>query len=316
MISILWQQEAGRAGRDGLKAQCVLLYNPTDIMRVAGLTAGSSAELEWSLDRRKTVPKVLSMVRYCQSSSTCRRITMARYLSNQGNTDFNCNRFCDVCSCTDTQTSDTRAPSKSAPDLPNTAWTPMSADVVTAVLDVMQTAGSRVDDSKGITAKQLLSFPDIRTLLRANILDSYSLNWLLMDLVLRGSIELNIVFSPYSAICYLRKAADYVLNHHIYEQIYLPPSHVDSLCSNHVMNNNATHYESHPLDSRKRLIEAIIHDEDLDDNKTSFKNDNANALDPPLDVDENDEKILFSGDICGQTRNPKIRKCSNIVDLT
>src|SRR4029078_7148163 len=41
-----YQQETGRAGRDGLEAECVLLYSAADVMRWESLIEKSASEAE------------------------------------------------------------------------------------------------------------------------------------------------------------------------------------------------------------------------------------------------------------------------------
>ena len=49
--------EAGRAGRDGLPAKCILLYSPSDVLRVASIAVD---DLELQADG-STRPKVLQL---------------------------------------------------------------------------------------------------------------------------------------------------------------------------------------------------------------------------------------------------------------
>jgi ATP-dependent DNA helicase RecQ len=83
-----YQQEAGRAGRDGLQAECVLLYSGGDfglwrsILMAEGLPAPGA------------IPKLGEMYDYCQGA-VCRHRSLAEYFG-QTHGDAPCGA-CDVC---------------------------------------------------------------------------------------------------------------------------------------------------------------------------------------------------------------------------
>ncbi len=78
-----YQQETGRAGRDGLEAECVLLYSSADVMRWERILEGPGPD---ELLRR--------MQRYCRSL-TCRHRALSEYFGQPYESD-NCGG-CDVC---------------------------------------------------------------------------------------------------------------------------------------------------------------------------------------------------------------------------
>ena len=85
-----YQQEAGRAGRDGLEAECVLFYSGSDIAlwkRMLGdLEPDARAAAEVSLDE---------MARYCAGAS-CRHRTLVEHF-DQTFEKRECGDACDVC---------------------------------------------------------------------------------------------------------------------------------------------------------------------------------------------------------------------------
>lgn len=90
-----YQQEAGRAGRDGLEAECILFFSPADGVRWASIleqgaaAAGSPPEvLQGALTR------LLEMRRYC-APGRCRHRVLSEYFG-QPYPGSNC-QACDTC---------------------------------------------------------------------------------------------------------------------------------------------------------------------------------------------------------------------------
>jgi len=89
-------QEAGRAGRDGRPAECVLTYSPRDahrvrsLLRLGGRGPGGKARYE------RGVGALARMVAWCESSRACRH---AALLSHFGDwlPGGRCGASCDVC---------------------------------------------------------------------------------------------------------------------------------------------------------------------------------------------------------------------------
>lgn len=95
-----YYQEAGRAGRDGENAECLLLFSPKDIMTAKFLINNSSENEELTDEERQTVIKgdlerLDRMITYSNTTS-CLRNYMLRYFG-QESTDFCGN--CGSCRC-------------------------------------------------------------------------------------------------------------------------------------------------------------------------------------------------------------------------
>lgn len=90
-----YQQETGRAGRDGLEAECVLLYSAGDAMRWESLIAKSAAEAEAPEELVEAAVALLNeMRRYC-SRPECRHRLLSHYFE-QPYEKPTCGA-CDVC---------------------------------------------------------------------------------------------------------------------------------------------------------------------------------------------------------------------------
>jgi ATP-dependent DNA helicase RecQ len=94
-----YQQETGRAGRDGLAAECVLLYSSADVFSWESLVRKSAAESELEPEEQERLiasqmEHLLSMRRYAQATR-CRHAALSEYFG-QSYPAAACGA-CDVC---------------------------------------------------------------------------------------------------------------------------------------------------------------------------------------------------------------------------
>ena len=90
-----YQQETGRAGRDGLEAECVLLYSAADAMRWEGLIDKSAAEAERSEEVAAAMKHLLKQMRQLCARQQCRHRMLTEYFG-QSYPKANCGA-CDMC---------------------------------------------------------------------------------------------------------------------------------------------------------------------------------------------------------------------------
>ncbi len=90
-----YHQETGRAGRDGLEAECVLFYSAADAMKWESLIHRSAAEASEPADvAEAAVEKLTHMRRFC-STALCRHKGLSEYFGDTYDRD-GCGA-CDVC---------------------------------------------------------------------------------------------------------------------------------------------------------------------------------------------------------------------------
>ena len=86
-------QEAGRAGRDGKQAQCILFYRFEDRCKVLN----SISKMENVEQKQVTKQMLDDLVKYCMQNS-CRHAFMLDYFGEDPSTSKPCNDKCDNCS--------------------------------------------------------------------------------------------------------------------------------------------------------------------------------------------------------------------------
>jgi ATP-dependent DNA helicase RecQ len=90
-----YQQETGRAGRDGLEAECVLLYSGADVLRWEAILDKGAAETGTPPEVSRAARGLLAEMRRYASTMVCRHRALSEYFG-QGYEAPSCGA-CDVC---------------------------------------------------------------------------------------------------------------------------------------------------------------------------------------------------------------------------
>lgn len=90
-----YQQETGRAGRDGLDAECLLFHSGADFFTWKSIIEKSASELDNGSDFiESSMDHLREMDRYCRSAA-CRHYTLVRYFGQEPG--FSSCNACDLC---------------------------------------------------------------------------------------------------------------------------------------------------------------------------------------------------------------------------
>ncbi|XP_052240275.1 recQ-like DNA helicase BLM isoform X2 [Dreissena polymorpha] len=94
-----YYQEAGRAGRDGLLAFCILLYTYQDVKRLRRIIEmDQNATFD---SKRVHIDNLFRMIQFCENVADCRRTQLLNYFNEPGFDRGQCNKvkgsICDNC---------------------------------------------------------------------------------------------------------------------------------------------------------------------------------------------------------------------------
>ncbi|KAG4069080.1 hypothetical protein HA402_008391 [Bradysia odoriphaga] len=175
-------QESGRAGRDGQRAECILLYRFVDLAKITTMM----------FSERTGLTNAYAMADYCIDASRCRRDIISRYFSEVWN-DSRCNRMCDRCYHID------------CVKIPKIDITNHIFDLY-AIIENAEGVDSKLTGTKLIDAWYKKGPVNLRcTNIELPKLDRYWAEQIVAFMILEKYLKEDFHFTAYNTISYIRK---------------------------------------------------------------------------------------------------------------
>lgn len=176
-------QESGRAGRDGLRAECILMYRYLDMFKITTMMFTEHTGLR----------NAYEMVEYAIDGFSCRRDLIAKHFLEVWNSAVECNSMCDRCY------------HKDSVQIPKINIVNYCLDLY-KIIDRAKSLDIKLTALKLIDAWYHKKIPNLRI---ENIEppkhERYYGEQMITLLILKGYLKEDFHFSAYSTISYIRK---------------------------------------------------------------------------------------------------------------
>ncbi|XP_058461346.1 ATP-dependent DNA helicase Q1-like [Malaya genurostris] len=179
-------QESGRAGRDGKRSDCILLYQFKDMFRLSTMIFSEYEGLS----------NVYSMVKYCINGKECRRKLISRHFAEVWD-DSLCDRLCDHCYYRDK----VQLPEQDIAKYYHT---------LVAILRRAETLQTKLTPLKLVDAWYHKGSPKNRLEEPPPLLDRYIGEQVVAFLIVNGYLKEDFQYNQYTALCYVAKGSAYV----------------------------------------------------------------------------------------------------------
>uniref|UniRef100_A0A182MSP1 ATP-dependent DNA helicase n=1 Tax=Anopheles culicifacies TaxID=139723 RepID=A0A182MSP1_9DIPT len=180
-------QESGRAGRDGARADCILLYHFVDMFRITTMTFSEHTGLK----------NAYAMVEYCITTSECRRKIIAQYFSEVWGAE-NCDFMCDRCMNTDL----VRPLKEIAPYV----------EQLHRIIEKAEEGQRTVTGLKLVDVWMHKGQSNLRLTDPAPLIDRSIAEQIVAYLIVSGYLKESFVYTPYATLSYIKRGASRISN--------------------------------------------------------------------------------------------------------
>ncbi|XP_040164195.1 ATP-dependent DNA helicase Q1-like [Anopheles arabiensis] len=180
-------QESGRAGRDGARSDCILLYHFSDVFRITTMT----------FSERTGLKNAYAMVEYCITTSECRRKLISAYFSEVWGAE-DCNAMCDRCA-----NRDLVWPQKEIASY---------VEQLHRIVDKCELEQTNLTGLKLVDAWMQKGPTHVRLSEPAPLIDRTVAEQIVAYLIVHNYLKESFVFTPYATHSYIKKGSARVAN--------------------------------------------------------------------------------------------------------